>query len=316
MSAARLGHPRSHGVTHRARVTAGVAAAGLLAAAVLWWPGQVGWGQAPHRSVLKSLTIKWPSQGQSALAVVGAGHRASGPDMPVPIASIAKVMTAYVVLRGFPLAGDDDGGFTLTFSQADAELAEADKSQGQSYLPVQAGEVMQERSAIEALLLPSANNIAMALAEHVAGGVPAFVNAMNVAARGLGMRHTTYTDPSGLDPTTRSTAADQLRLARAAMRNRTFAHVVGMQRASIPVAGVVGNTDTLLGHDGFVGIKTGSDDAAGGCFMFENRQRFEGKQHTVLGVVLGQRGGPLIHAALDASQRLVDGVMAQLAPMQ
>jgi D-alanyl-D-alanine carboxypeptidase (penicillin-binding protein 5/6) len=76
---------------------------------------------------------------------------------------------------------------------------------------------------------------------------------------------------------------------------------------------LVANTDTLLGHDGFVGIKTGSDQAAGGCFMFSSVRRVGGHQRRVIGVVLGQTGGPEIQAGLRAAQTLTDGVMTQLS---
>ena len=82
------------------------------------------------------------------------------------------------------------------------------------------------------------------------------------------MTHTTYTDPSGFDWHTRSTPRDQLALARMAMKVDTLRRLVGLRSYRIPVAGKISNTDTLLGHDGFVGIKTGSMDASGGCFMF------------------------------------------------
>jgi D-alanyl-D-alanine carboxypeptidase (penicillin-binding protein 5/6) len=75
---------------------------------------------------------------------------------------------------------------------------------------------------------------------------------------------------------------------------------------SLPVAGVVTNTNTLLGQDGFVGMKTGSDDAAGGCFMFRSVRRTERGNVTVTGVVLGQRGHNLITAGLYAAKQLVD----------
>jgi D-alanyl-D-alanine carboxypeptidase (penicillin-binding protein 5/6) len=220
-------------------------------------------------------------------------------------------MTAYVVLRDDPLDGDSDG-FTLTLTDADVALAAEDKSDGQSYVDVEPGEELTEREALEALLLPSANNIADALADRVAGSVDAFVADMNSTAAGLGMRHTTYTDPSGFDSTTVSTASDQLRLARAAMRIGAFAEIVGMRSVVLPVAGVVRNTDTLLGQDGFVGIKTGSDQAAGGCFMFEAVRRSRGHTWQITGVVLGQTGGPLIQAGLDAADALVGNVMTGL----
>jgi D-alanyl-D-alanine carboxypeptidase (penicillin-binding protein 5/6) len=136
---------------------------------------------------------------------------------------------------------------------------------------------------------------------------------MNRAAVQLGMPSTIYTDPSGFDPGTVSTAHDQLRLAQAAMAIPAFAEIVGQRSAMIPQFGEVRNTDALLGEDGFVGIKTGSDQAAGGCFMFESVRRIGGQQHRVFGVVLGQTGGPLIAAGLTAARSLVDQVMGQLA---
>jgi D-alanyl-D-alanine carboxypeptidase (penicillin-binding protein 5/6) len=146
----------------------------------------------------------------------------------------------------------------------------------------------------------------MALARAVGGSVDVFVDEMNAEARRLTMTSTIYTDPSGYDPATVSTARDQLVLARAAMRVDEFAEIVAESDAVIPEAGVVHNTDSLVGQDGFVGIKTGSDTAAGGCFMFAAQG-----QHTrplVYGVVLGQRDGPLIPAALNAARRLADSV--------
>ncbi len=72
------------------------------------------------------------------------------------------------------------------------------------------------------------------------------------------------------------------------------------------------NTDTLLGHGGFVGIKTGSDDAAGGCFMFQSQARVGNRDATIVGVVLGVRGGPPLAVALAAARRIVAALRAQL----
>jgi D-alanyl-D-alanine carboxypeptidase (penicillin-binding protein 5/6) len=279
-------------------------------------PGFLGVGHssppAKHQhSSLHSVSIEWPAQGQAAVAVAGLGHRASPAAAPVPIASVAKVMTAYVVLHRYPMTNGSDG-FTMTLGNADVELADSDKSDGQSYVAVQAGEALTEREALEALLLPSANNIAIALAYRVDGSISAFVSDMNATARRLGMTHTTYTDPSGFDSSTVSTAADQVRLARAAMQNSVFAQIVGMHSAVLPVAGPITTTDTLLDRDGFVGIKTGSDDAAGGCFMFESVRRANAHTWRIYGVVLGQSGGPLIDAALNSADQLVNNIGPQL----
>ena len=116
---------------------------------------------------------------------------------------------------------------------------------------------------------------------------------MNVSAAQLGMRHTIYTDPSGLDPSTVSTAADQLRLARAAMRIPAFAEIVGMPAAVIPVAGEVTNTDDLLGRDGFVGIKTGSDHVGRRLLHVRVDTASPRPRSANYGVVLGQMRGSL-----------------------
>jgi hypothetical protein len=74
----------------------------------------------------------------------------------------------------------------------------------------------------------------------------------------------------------------------------------------LPVAGEVTNTNALLGHDGFVGMKTGSDEAAGGCLMFRAVWPTESGNRSLIGVVLGQRGDILITAGLYAAKHLVD----------
>ena len=102
------------------------------------------------------------------------------------------------------------------------------------------------------ILLPSANNVAAMLARAVSGSQDTFLARMNDMAHSLGMRHTTYTDPSGFDEGTRSTADDQLVLAQHAMQLPEFAELVALRSAELPVAGTVHNTDSLLGHNGFV----------------------------------------------------------------
>jgi D-alanyl-D-alanine carboxypeptidase (penicillin-binding protein 5/6) len=133
---------------------------------------------------------------------------------------------------------------------------------------------------------------------------------MNAVARSLRMTRTRYTDPSGYDDATVSTAADQVRIVVRAMRLPVFAHIVRTPSATLPVAGTVHNTDTLLGDGGFVGVKTGSDDAAGGCFAFRAVRSIDGRRTTITGVVLGQPGRDRIAAGLAAAAALVD----RLAP--
>ena len=204
-------------------------------------------------------------------------------------------------------------GFVVTITPAEVTEEGERVALGESTLSVKAGERLTERQALEALLLPSANNIAALLARYDAGGTAAFVARMNATARVLGMRSTTYTDPSGFNDETVSTAADQLKLARAAMRIPTFAAIVAEPSAALPGVGRVANYNGLIGTGGgYVGVKTGSDRAAGGCLVFAKQIVIAGRRLTVLGVVLGQREGSLIEAALAAGEQLGNSAAASL----
>jgi D-alanyl-D-alanine carboxypeptidase (penicillin-binding protein 5/6) len=246
----------------------------------------------------------WPAYGQAAVQI-GQSQIQAGPNQhAAPIASVAKVMTAYLVLRDHPLGVGEDGP-TITLSDADVADTERRSRQRESVVPIVAGEQLTERQALQALLVPSANNIAVVLARWDAGTIARFVERMNATARSHGMTRTRYTDPSGYDDRTVSTPADQLRIVDEAMRLPVFANIVATANATLPVVGTVHNTNTLLGRYGFVGVKTGSDRAAGGCFAFRAIRLVHGKPTTITGVVLGQPGYDLIDAGLAAASAMV-----------
>jgi serine-type D-Ala-D-Ala carboxypeptidase (penicillin-binding protein 5/6) len=254
----------------------------------------------------------WPAHGQAAVQL-GQSQLHAGPNQhAAAIASLAKVMTAYLVLSDHPLGLGQDG---LTITLTDADVADTDRRgrQQESVVPIAAGEQLTQLQALQALLLPSANNIAAVLARWDAGSASRFVARMNATARSLGMTHTRYTDPSGYDDATVSTAADQMRLVDRAMRLPVFASIVATPSATLPVAGTVHNTNTLLGHNGFVGVKTGSTAAAGGCFAFRASRWIDGKRTTITGVVLGQPGHDRIGAGLAAAEAIVDRIAGQRA---
>jgi D-alanyl-D-alanine carboxypeptidase (penicillin-binding protein 5/6) len=254
----------------------------------------------------------WPARGQAAVHV-GRSRVQAGPNQhAAAIASLAKVMTAYLVLRDHPLRPGQDGP-TITLTDADVADTDRRRRQQESVVSVAAGEQLTERQALQALLLPSANNIAAVLARWDAGSTEGFVARMDATARSLGMTHTRYTDPSGYDDATVSTAADQVRLVDRAMRLPAFASIVATPSATLPVAGTVHNTNTLLGHNGFVGVKTGSTDAAGGCFAFRAIRWIGGKRTAITGVVLGQPGHDRIAAGLAAADAMVDRIAGHRA---
>jgi D-alanyl-D-alanine carboxypeptidase (penicillin-binding protein 5/6) len=251
--------------------------------------------------------IPWPTTGQAALRVVGVGSLGATPDQSqVPIASVAKAMTAYVVLHDHPLSAGSSGP-TLTVTGAEAAAYPDEVAKGQSLVKVTAGEVLTERQALDALMLPSADNVALILARWDAGSVPSFVSKMNTTAAALGMTHTDYTDPSGYEPSTVSTANDQILLAARVMQVPAFAQIVAERSASVPLAGTVHNYNTLLGSDGVTGIKTGSTSAAGGCLLFAANYQVGGTTVTIVGATFGQHGSTMygLPQALDESRTLI-----------
>jgi D-alanyl-D-alanine carboxypeptidase (penicillin-binding protein 5/6) len=255
----------------------------------------------------------WPAHGQAAFVQTGQLQVHAGPNQhAAPIASLAKVMTAFLVLGDHPLGPGEDGP-RITLTAADVADTDRRRGQSESLVPIAAGEQLTERQALLALLLPSANNIAAVLARWDAGSEDRFVARMNATARSLGMTHTRYTDPSGYDDATVSTAADQVRIVEQTMRLTTFARIVATPSATLPVAGTVHNTNALLGHGGFVGVKTGSDAAAGGCFAFRAIRSIDGERTTVTGVVLGQPGYDLPEAGLAAAAAMVDRIAGHRA---
>jgi D-alanyl-D-alanine carboxypeptidase (penicillin-binding protein 5/6) len=252
-------------------------------------------------------TIAWPASGVSAAGISGIGVLPGpGASQPVPIASVAKVMTAYIILRDHPL-GAGEPGPAIVVQPGEAAAYPAQARNGDSLVPVAAGEQLTERQALEALLLPSADNMAWILARWDAGSQAAFTAQMNTAARRLGMTDTHYTDPSGLSASTTSTAADQVRLGMAAMSEPALAQIVALRSAVIPVAGVVRNYNTLLGQDGITGLKTGSDTAAGGCILLAAWQQARGHDTLIVAATFGQPGtmATMLPDALQAGHQLV-----------
>jgi serine-type D-Ala-D-Ala carboxypeptidase (penicillin-binding protein 5/6) len=183
----------------------------------------------------------------------------SNPDERRPIASVTKIMTALLVLEA---ARPDE---VVTASENAA-------AQGGAELGLKPGEELTVRELILALLLQSANDAAVALAEHAAGTVEGFVDGMNRRARRLGLHDTRFTSPSGLDDTGYSTARDLVAITTEAYRDATFARVAATKFARIPAPEGdprrIQNRNALLWlYPGALGGKTGYTAAAGFCLV-------------------------------------------------
>ena len=258
-----------------------------------------------------SLSVTFPAQGESAVGTENLGVIASSAvQTPIPIASVAKIMTAYLVLKTYPLKPGQDGP-SLIMDAKDVAEYEDGLSKGHSVLKVAEGESLTERQLLEGLLLPSGGNIADRLGRWVSGSDVAFVKKMNETAKSLDMTVTEYADASGVSAATVSNAVDQIKLAQAAMQEPIFREVVAMPQATLPVAGTVYNVNGMLGKFGVVGIKTGSTSKAGGNFVSATPVVVGDKTHYIIGVVLGQQSVQSLKSALDENVKILEQVRSQ-----
>jgi serine-type D-Ala-D-Ala carboxypeptidase (penicillin-binding protein 5/6) len=247
--------------------------------------------------------------GSAAVGVSDLGFiAASGDPAPTPAASIAKVMTALIVLADKPLARDESGPI-LTMSAQDVASYTTDAADEQSVVPVTEGEKLSEFQALEAMLVASGNNIAETLARWDAGTVPAFVTKMNQRAASLHMTHTTFADPAGASTQTVSTPVDLMTLGMAAMQQDALAEIVSLPDTTLPVAGRVYNVNGALGQKGIVGIKTGFGLNTGADFLFAAATVVDGRQLTLYGCVMGQ---PTLDIALSVAEALIGAMQPAL----
>jgi len=230
-------------------------------------------------------------------------------NVPRPMGSIAKVMTALVVL------GAGDLGQEITVTKAAVRYAQKD---GASSAGLIAGDMLTAQQLLEAMLLPSGCDAAYLLANAYGPGVPAFIAKMNAMAKALDMTSTHFSWFDGMPyPTeysTYSTPTDLIRLGVAAMRNSVFRSIVGLRRYYLPAAALHHSylwdtTNELLGsYPGAVGIKTGDTTAAGNCLLF-GAVRDRG---TLIGVVLHARPTSDPGSALTAGAQVLNWGYAQI----
>ncbi|MFF7142598.1 D-alanyl-D-alanine carboxypeptidase [Streptomyces nodosus] len=246
------------------------------------------------------LKLPWPDEGQGWMAVDGVGEMDHfGDQKPVAIGSVAKTMTAYIILRDHPLKPGQEGPQIEIDPKAEKEGG-YDKVGDESTLnTVKAGDHLTEKQALSAVMIPSANNIARLLARWDAGSEEAFVEKMNATAKKLGMTNTTYTDPSGLTKTTVSTAEDQVKLGTVAMRNPAMVAITSAASWTDPTGKYWTNYNELPFTVGAIGIKTGSTTAAGGNLLFAAHKKVGSRTVTIVGAVLGQHK-PDILATVNA----------------
>ncbi|MFD7260244.1 hypothetical protein, partial [Streptomyces sp. NPDC059874] len=250
--------------------------------------------------------LPWPSEGQAYMAAAGLGTLGqSGEQKPVPIASVTKSMTAYIILRDHPFKKGEKGAMIDVDKTAETE-GQRDKSDNESTLnTVKEGDKISEYDAIAALMIPSANNIARLLARWDSGSQEAFVKKMNDTAKELGMTNTTYTDPSGLDATTVSTAEDQVKLGLKIVEMDALLDITRKPKWIDPSGKEWRNWNGLVPANDSLGIKTGTTTKAGGNLLFAAQKKIGNTNQLIVGAVLGQHKSPIIDTVIAASKQLM-----------
>ncbi len=246
--------------------------------------------------------LPWPNYSQAAFGAVGFGVLASNnASSPVPIASIAKVITALAILKEKPLQPGEQGPL-ITITDADVQAYNEYLVKDGSVLPVKVGEQISEYQALQAMMLPSANDIADTAARWAFNSIDNYVAYANQFVKNLGMIQTAVTDASGFSQQTVSTAKDLILLGEAALKNPLLAQIVNQSEAEFPGAGTIKNINWLLGSDGIVGIKTGNTDQAGGCFLLAAKRLIANQPVVVIGAFLG---GPTRDQAMNDARNFI-----------
>ncbi|PWK70394.1 D-alanyl-D-alanine carboxypeptidase [Streptomyces sp. CG 926] len=251
--------------------------------------------------------LPWPTEGQAYMAAAGLGTLGqSGEQKPVPIASVTKSMTAYIILRDHPVKKGEQGAMIDVDKTAETEGKKNNSTDNESTLDtVKEGDKISEYDAIAALMIPSANNIARLLARWDSGSQEAFVKKMNDTAKELGMKNTTYTDPSGLDATTVSTAEDQVKLGLKLVEIETLLDITKKPSWIDPSGKKWDNWNRLVPYNDSLGIKTGTTTKAGGNLLFAAQKKIGNTNQLIVGAVLGQHKPAIIDTVIAASKQLM-----------
>ena len=259
--------------------------------------------------------MTWPAQGEASFVVpFFAQAQDSATQTAVPIGSVTKLMTAYVVLNDYPLSPGQSGP-TITVTQDEVNAYNFELEDGQSVVAIEPGEVLSEYQLLQGLLVHSGNDYAELLAKLDASSISGFVGKMNAQAAKLGMTNTHYADPSGFNPASVSTPHDQLILAPLLMNNPVFVTTVAKTSVELPVAGKVTTYTPLLGTNGVVGIKSGVTSEAGGCDVMAVNYDVGGHAVQIFSAVTGQRDTNRLNAAGQAALSIAKAVEAMIQPV-
>jgi len=256
-----------------------------------------------------SAPLAWPSVGSAALDIPSLGVLEGHNDAVVPIASLTKMMTVYVALKKMPL-GIGATGPCYDVTSSDVTTYDTMVALNESSVAVTLGEQLCEIDLLNGVLVHSAGNYAVMLANLALGSNAVFVTEMNQMVATLGLIGTHYNDVTGFSSLSVSTALDQAKLATLLMKSPLVRSIVVQQSVTLPVAGTVDSYTPYVGYDNVIGVKSGRTAEAGGCDVMAMTFRDGAKTRVVYAVVLGQQGGDLLGPAGDAALALANSAVS------
>jgi len=233
---------------------------------------------------------------------------AAGKTEPLPMASIAKVVTALVVLDAKPMAADETGP-SVTLTAADfLSYLDYDKA-GARAVAVFADEQWTERELLQAMLLGSSNNHADSVARWAFGSVDAYVVAANAWLADNGLTDTSVVDATGLHDASAGTASDLAHLAGLAATNPIVSAMLANPASALANRRGVENTTSFLPEENITGVSRSYTDAAGVCFLFTAEVTDGASSFTFSGAFLGEPSYDALTADLTAlMQSARDGI--------
>ena len=241
--------------------------------------------------------LAWPTSAAAVGVLNSKVIEVNNDSKPIAMASTAKILTSLMVLEKKPLKIGEQGP-TITITAQDVANYKNYVSQDGSVLPVKVGDQLSEYQALQAVMLPSANNIADTLAIWAYGSIDEYTKVANAYLKSKGITSTAVGgDASGLSPLSASTAQDLAKIGLIAMQNPVLAQIAAQPSATMPGGLIVKNVNVLLGSQGVIGLKTGNSDHVGGAFV---------------GATQTTKDGPVVVSAVTGAVSLSDAMKSSL----
>lgn len=251
--------------------------------------------------------LPWPQAGIAAYSVpsdkltVTSNQKSE----PVPIASLAKIITLAAVMRQKPLQPGEQGP-TITITDADIALYNEYISKSGTVTLIAPGEQITQYQAMQAIMHASSNNLADTLAIWAFGSIDEYTHYANDMVQQLGLSNTHIADASGYSPGTVSTVEDMTELSFIYLKDPVLREIAQQSQSTIPVAGTIRNFNTFINNDHAFGLKAGFTDEAGKCFIVASIRKTAVKDEEIsVAVVLGSNSIP--QAANDAMKVIESG---------